>query len=71
MVGSRAASYRKGAVYWVVSAKRPETRARRLTMLIEDSAAGRTVKPLTPREGSSSVAGQSPVSSQTLRHGER
>jgi uncharacterized protein YdeI (YjbR/CyaY-like superfamily) len=43
-------SYRKGAVYWVVSAKRPETRARRLATLIEDSAAGRTVKPLTPRK---------------------
>ena len=43
-------SYRKGAVYWVVSAKRPETRARRLATLIEDSAAGRTVKPLTLRK---------------------
>ena len=43
-------SYRKGAVYWVVSAKRPETRARRLDALIEDSAAGRPVKPLTPRK---------------------
>ncbi len=44
------ASYRTGATYWVVSAKKPETRARRLDMLIEDSAAGRTVKPLTPRK---------------------
>ncbi len=45
-------SYRKGAVYWVVSAKRPETRARRLDALIEDSAVGRPVKPLTPRKAS-------------------
>jgi uncharacterized protein YdeI (YjbR/CyaY-like superfamily) len=33
--------YRKMATWWVVSAKRPETRERRLTTLIEDSAAGR------------------------------
>jgi uncharacterized protein YdeI (YjbR/CyaY-like superfamily) len=47
----RGASYRTAATYWVVSAKRPETREKRLTTLIEDSAAGRTVKPLTaPRK---------------------
>jgi uncharacterized protein YdeI (YjbR/CyaY-like superfamily) len=46
----RPASYRTAATYWVVSAKKPETRARRLATLIEDSAAGRTVKPLTPRK---------------------
>lgn len=40
-------SYRRSALYWIVSAKRPETRARRLAALIEDSAAGRTVRPLT------------------------
>jgi uncharacterized protein YdeI (YjbR/CyaY-like superfamily) len=34
-------SYRKAALWWVVSAKRAETRARRLAQLIEDSAAGR------------------------------
>ena len=39
--------YRRVAVYWVVSAKRPETRARRLATLISDSARGRTVPPLT------------------------
>jgi len=44
-------SYRRTATYWVVSAKRPETRERRLTRLIEDSAAGRTIPPLT-RPGS-------------------
>jgi uncharacterized protein YdeI (YjbR/CyaY-like superfamily) len=45
----RAPSYRRTATHWVVTAKRPETRARRLATLIEDSAAGRTVAPLTPR----------------------
>jgi uncharacterized protein YdeI (YjbR/CyaY-like superfamily) len=39
--GAQPPSYRKTAIWWVVSAKRPETRARRLTTLIEDSAAGR------------------------------
>ena len=45
---ARPASYRKPAIWWVVSAKKPETRARRLATLIADSAAGRTIKPLTP-----------------------
>jgi uncharacterized protein YdeI (YjbR/CyaY-like superfamily) len=45
---ARPPSYRTAAVHWVVSAKRPETREKRLATLIEDSAAGRTVKPLTP-----------------------
>jgi uncharacterized protein YdeI (YjbR/CyaY-like superfamily) len=44
---SRSPYYRRAAVYWVTSAKRPETRERRLQTLIEDSAAGRTIKPLT------------------------
>jgi uncharacterized protein YdeI (YjbR/CyaY-like superfamily) len=39
--------YRRTATHWVISAKRPETRERRLQRLIEDSAAGRTVPPLT------------------------
>ena len=43
----RPASYRTAAIYWIVSAKRPETRAKRLATLIEDSAAGRTIRPLT------------------------
>jgi len=43
------ASYRRAAVHWVVSAKREETRQRRLNQLITDSAAGRTVPPLTRR----------------------
>jgi uncharacterized protein YdeI (YjbR/CyaY-like superfamily) len=44
----RPPSYRRPAVWWVVSAKRPETRGRRLATLIEESAAGRTLKALTP-----------------------
>lgn len=42
----RPASYRKMALYWVLSAKRPETRARRLQTLVADSAAGRKIVPL-------------------------
>ena len=48
----RPAGYRQTATYWIVTAKKPETRARRLAALIEDSAAGRTVGPLTPRKAS-------------------
>ena len=45
---SQPPSYRKTAVHWVVSAKREETRSRRLAQLIEDSAAGRRLAQLTP-----------------------
>ena len=45
---ARPPSYRKAAIWWVVSAKREETRERRLAQLIEHSARGRTVPPLTP-----------------------
>jgi uncharacterized protein YdeI (YjbR/CyaY-like superfamily) len=44
---SRPPSYRRTAIWWVVSAKREETRARRLRTLIEDSAQGRTIRQLT------------------------
>ena len=40
--------YRTTATYWVVSAKREETRRRRLATLIDDSGHERTVRPLTP-----------------------
>ncbi len=40
-------SFRKQAVHWVISAKRAETRERRLATLIADSAAGRPIKPMT------------------------
>jgi uncharacterized protein YdeI (YjbR/CyaY-like superfamily) len=45
-------SYRRTAIYWVVTAKKPETRVRRLATLIEDSAAGRRLKQLSPRKAS-------------------
>ena len=38
--------YRRTATHWVTSAKREETRLRRLAQLIEDSAAGLDIKPL-------------------------
>lgn len=45
---SKPKSYTKPAIWWVISAKQEPTKARRLRILIEDSAAGRTVKHLTP-----------------------
>ncbi len=39
-------SYRHPAIWWVMSAKQEATRERRLATLIEDSAAGRKIKPL-------------------------
>jgi uncharacterized protein YdeI (YjbR/CyaY-like superfamily) len=42
----RPPSYRRAAIHWVLSAKREETRERRLAQLIEDSARGLDVKPL-------------------------
>jgi uncharacterized protein YdeI (YjbR/CyaY-like superfamily) len=44
---SRPPSYRTAAIWWVVSARREDTRERRLGRLIADSAAGRTIPPLT------------------------
>jgi uncharacterized protein YdeI (YjbR/CyaY-like superfamily) len=44
--GDQAPSYRRQATWWVISAKRPETRDRRLDQLIDDSAARRRVGPL-------------------------
>jgi uncharacterized protein YdeI (YjbR/CyaY-like superfamily) len=44
-------SYRKTAIWWVVSAKRDETRRRRLRTLIEDSANGVRIRQLRRREG--------------------
>ena len=38
--------YRQLATYWIISAKRPETRARRLATLIADSAAGQRIGPM-------------------------
>jgi uncharacterized protein YdeI (YjbR/CyaY-like superfamily) len=39
-------SYRRTAVWWVVSAKRPATRERRLVQLMADSRAGLRIAPL-------------------------
>ena len=36
--------YRRLAIHWIVSARRPETRERRLAQLVEDSAAGLRLK---------------------------
>jgi uncharacterized protein YdeI (YjbR/CyaY-like superfamily) len=47
----RPPSYRRSIVYWIVSAKRRETRARRLAALIAASAEGRPVGPMRPPGG--------------------
>ena len=48
---ARPAGYRRTAIHWVISAKREETRRKRLATLIEDSAQGRTIGPLTRKGG--------------------
>jgi uncharacterized protein YdeI (YjbR/CyaY-like superfamily) len=45
---ARPPSYRQAAIRWVMSAKKAETRQKRLETLVADSAAGRTIKDLTP-----------------------
>jgi uncharacterized protein YdeI (YjbR/CyaY-like superfamily) len=45
---SQAPSYRRLTSHWVMSAKREETRERRLEALIEDSAHGRPIGPMSP-----------------------
>lgn len=44
---AQAPWYRRVSCYWVMSAKKEETRARRLATLIEDSANRRRIKQLT------------------------
>lgn len=46
---AQSASYRRSAVHWVTTAKRADTRERRLAQLIADSAQGRRVPPLVQR----------------------
>jgi uncharacterized protein YdeI (YjbR/CyaY-like superfamily) len=41
-------SYRKPATWWVISAKKPETRERRFVQLLNCSAKGERVPPLRP-----------------------
>jgi uncharacterized protein YdeI (YjbR/CyaY-like superfamily) len=43
---SQPPSYRRMATWWVISAKRDETKARRLARLIDDSEHGRPIPPL-------------------------
>ena len=43
---SQPPGYRKTATFWVMSAKRQETRQRRMGLLIESSNAGRRIPPL-------------------------
>ena len=45
---AQSPSYRKTANWWVLSAKREETRLRRLDKLIDDSASERTIRQFTP-----------------------
>jgi uncharacterized protein YdeI (YjbR/CyaY-like superfamily) len=44
---TQAPWYRRTAIFWVVSPKKPETRVKRLATLIDCSARGRTIAPLT------------------------
>jgi len=44
---AQAPWYQRAASWWVISAKKEETRLKRLATLIEDSAQGRTIAPLT------------------------
>lgn len=44
---AQAPSYRRVCIYWVTSAKKEETRARRLATLINDSASGERVGVVT------------------------
>lgn len=44
---ARPPGYRRNATHWVVTAKRPETRQKRLATLIEDSANARNIALLT------------------------
>ncbi len=44
---AKPASYRRACIWWVISAKREETRTKRLEQLIADSAAGKTVAQFT------------------------
>jgi len=46
---AQPAWYRRTSMHWITSAKREETRARRLAQLIADSAAGLWIKPLRRR----------------------
>ena len=44
----RSRSYKRTVTYWIASAKKPETRARRLDALIDAAANGEPVGPMRP-----------------------
>ena len=46
---AEAPSYRQLAIWWIVTAKREETRRSRLARLIDDSAHGRRILPARPQ----------------------
>jgi uncharacterized protein YdeI (YjbR/CyaY-like superfamily) len=48
---SRAPSYRRAAIWWVISAKKEETRLKRARTLIELSAQGKLIPQFMPRTG--------------------
>jgi uncharacterized protein YdeI (YjbR/CyaY-like superfamily) len=47
---SQPPSYRKTVGWWVISAKREQTRLKRLDTLIQDSAAGRRIGQMAPKK---------------------
>jgi uncharacterized protein YdeI (YjbR/CyaY-like superfamily) len=47
---SQPPGYRRIATFWVISAKKEETQARRLAALVKDSAAGRRIGLLAPSQ---------------------
>lgn len=49
---AQASGYRRTAIWWVISAKRLETREKRLAVLIGDSEHGRTMRQFRRRPGS-------------------
>ncbi len=49
--GAQPKWYRKTATWWVISAKREETRIRRLATLIAESEAGKTIRELNRNQG--------------------
>jgi uncharacterized protein YdeI (YjbR/CyaY-like superfamily) len=59
--------YRRAAIHWVISAKREETRERRLDQLIAHSTARRTIPPLTRPAKKRPVAPRSKRNSR-VRH---
>lgn len=52
---AQPAWYQRVTAHWVTSAKKEETRAKRLAALIKDSAAGRTIGPLTRKASAKRV----------------